>query len=139
MTADTGAREAGEENRATTATGDLWQLARAARGLFDAHRRLLRAELGLARSALGWLLVAAVVAVVLAVAFGLTLLGLCAVLLAHWWQSWPLALAALAGVQLVMLGLAVMACRRCLRWLSLPASRQALRELLRTAPGADQP
>lgn len=139
MTADTGAPQAGEENGATTVAGDLLQLARTARGLFDAHHRLLRAELGLARSALGWLFVAAIVTVVLAVAFGLTLLGLCAVLLAHWWQSWPLALAALAVVQLVLLGLAVAACRRCLRWLSLPASRQALRDLLRTPPDTDQP
>lgn len=137
MTADTGATKAGDETAPpATAIGDLVQLAGAARALLGAHGRLLRAELGLARSALAWLLLAALAAVVFAVAFSLAMLGLLGVLLADWWHSWPLALAALAGVQLVLLAGAIAACRRCLHWLSLPASRQAWRTLLLQPPAA---
>ena len=132
MTADTGAAKAAADPAPAAAVDDLLQFAGAARALLGAHRRLLRAELGLARSAVTWLLLAALVAVALAVAFGLTVLGLLGVLLAGWWHSWPLALAALAAVQLLLLILAIAAFRRCLHWLSLPASRAAWRALQHT-------
>lgn len=129
MTADTGTTRADDDPAAAAAVDDLLRLARATRALLGAHRRLLRAELGLARSAVAWLLLAALVTVALAVAFGLTVLGLLGVLLAGWWHSWPLALAALAAAQLLLLILAIAAFRRCLHWLSLPASRAAWRAL----------
>jgi hypothetical protein len=131
MTADPGAAKADADAAApSSALHELLQFARAAQALLGAHRRLLRAELGLARSAATWLLVAGLVVITLAVAFGFTVLGLLGVLLAGWLHSWPLALAVLAAVQLLLLAVAIAAFRRCLHWLSLPASRRAWGALL---------
>ncbi|TAL74326.1 MAG: ABC transporter ATP-binding protein [Rhodanobacter sp.] len=111
---------------------ELTQLAGSARALLGAHGRLLGAELGLAHRALTGLLASALVAIALAVALGLTVLGLLGVLLAGWLHSWPLALALLALLQMLLLGAAIAAFRCCLHWLSLPASRRAWAGLLQT-------
>lgn len=103
------------------------RLAAALRRWLTAQRQLLGAELGLARSALMWWLASTLAAVVFAVALGLTLLGLLAVLLAAWLHSWVAALAVLALVQIVLLAAAIMLFRRCLRWMSLPATRSEWR------------
>ncbi len=52
---------------------ELGQVARAVRKLFGAQLQLLAAELGLARSAISWLLAMGLVATVAGVGFGLTL------------------------------------------------------------------
>lgn len=103
------------------------RLAGALRHWLAAQRQLLHAELGLARSALAWWLAAALAAVVFAVALGLTLLGLLAVVLAAGLHSWVAALAVLALLQIVLLAASIMLFRRCLRWMSLPATRQEWR------------
>lgn len=126
MTADTGEPAADADAAPPPSPwADLAQLAGAARALLVAHRRLLGAELGLARRALAGLLTSALAAIALAVVFGLTVLGLLGVLLAERLHSWPLALAVLAVLQALLLAVAIAVFRRCLHWLSLPASRQA--------------
>ncbi len=99
------------------------QLARAVKRLFGAQTQLLAAELGLARSAISWLLLAALAATVAGVALGLTLLGLVGVLLAAWLGSWIWALLVLALLQLLFLLGAIALFRRCMHWMSLPATR----------------
>lgn len=116
---------------------ELGGFATAAQRLLGAHWRLLAAELGLARSALAWLMVAALVATVAGVALGLTLLGLLGLLLAAWFGSWIAALLLLALLQAVLLAAAVVLFRRCLRWASLPATRQEWRAMMRAAPTSD--
>ena len=111
-------------------TDELAQLWRAFKRLTGAQIELLRAELGLARSAFVWMLVAGLAATVTGVGLGLTLLGLIGVLLARWFGSWPWALAALAGLQLLCLVVAMWGFRRCMHWLTLPRSRRSWRELL---------
>lgn len=102
---------------------DLGRLGRGLNKLFGAQLRLLAAELGLARTAVHWLLAAALVATVAAVGLGLTLLGLIGWLLAQWFGSWTWALAALALVELAFLMGAIVLFRRCMHWMSLPATR----------------
>lgn len=128
---------------------ELHGLAHAVRRLFGAQLHLLAAELGLARSAVSWLLVAALVAIVVAVALGLTLLGLVGAVLALWFHSWIWALLVLALLQGLLLAGALLMFRRCMHWMSLPATRHEwsamMRETLRRArrdgghAGEDEP
>ncbi len=102
---------------------EIGQLGRAVKGLFGAQMDLLAAELGLARSAVSWMLLAGLAATVAGVGFGLTVLGLVGVLLAKWLDSWVWALLALAVLQLLFLLGAIVLFRRCMHWMSLPATR----------------
>jgi len=110
---------------------ELGRLAGAVRRLFGAQLQLLAAELGLARSAVSWLLVAALVATVAGVALGLTLLGLVGVLLATWFHSWIWALLVLALLQALLLAGAILLFRRCMHWMSLPATRHEWGAMMR--------
>lgn len=112
---------------------ELTRFTRALRQLFGAQRQLLAAELGLARSAVSWLLAAALLATVAGVALGLTLLGLAGLLLAEWLHSWVWALLVLALLQVLLLAGAIALFRRCLHWMSLPVTRHECRALLREA------
>lgn len=120
---------------------ELGRLAGAVRRLFGAQLQLLAAELGLARSAVSWLLVAALVATVAGVALGLTLLGLVGVLLATWFHSWIWALLVLALLQALLLAGAIGLFRRCMHWMSLPVTRgewsAMMRETLHKAEAGD--
>lgn len=131
MTADNG-EPAADAVASPSVWTELAHLVGSARALLGAHGRLLGAELALARRALTGLLASTLVAIALAVALGLTVLGLLGVLLADWLHSWPLALALLALLQALLLAAAIAAFRHCLHWLSLPASRKAWAGLLQT-------
>lgn len=102
---------------------ELGQLGRAVRKLFGAQMHLLAAELGLARSAVSWMLVAGLAATVAGVGLGLTLLGLIGVLLVAWFGSWIWSLLALMLLQALFLLGAILLFRRCMYWMSLPATR----------------
>ncbi len=112
---------------------DIGRLGRAFHRLFGAQLRLLAAELGLARSAVHWVLAAALVATVAGVGLGLTLLGLVGLLLAQWFGSWSWALVALALIELAFLAGAVLLVRRCMHWMSLPATRGEWNAMMRDA------
>jgi hypothetical protein len=112
---------------------DIGRAGRAAKHLFGAQLSLLLAELGLARSAVSWMLLAALAATVAGVGLGLTLMALAGVLLASWLHSWPWALAVLGVLQLLFLGGMIWLFRRCMHWLTLPGSRHAWRETIRQA------
>jgi putative Ca2+/H+ antiporter (TMEM165/GDT1 family) len=120
---------------------EVGQLARAVKRLFGAQMQLLAAELGLARSAISWLLLSALAATVAGVALGLTLLGLIGVLLAAWFGSWIWALLALALLQVLFLLGSIALFRRCMHWMSLPATRSEwnamMRETLHKAEAGD--
>jgi hypothetical protein len=103
--------------------GELVQLAAAVKQLFGAQRELLSAEVGLARSALSWMLLAGLAATVAGVGLGLTLLALVGLLLAKWFASWVWALVALAVLQLLFVLAAIVFFRRCMLWMTLPATR----------------
>ncbi|MBQ4856349.1 ABC transporter ATP-binding protein [Rhodanobacter sp. B2A1Ga4] len=123
---DASSREATAPDPAPSSSGllaEIGQLGRAVKRLFGAQRHLLAAELGLARSAVSWMLLAALAATVAGVALGLTLLGLVGVLLAAWFGSWIWALLVLALLQLLFLLAAIGLFRRCMHWMSLPATR----------------
>jgi len=102
---------------------DIGRLGRAFKKLFGAQLSLLTAELGLARAAVHWILAAALIATVAGVGFGLTLLGLIGWLLAQWFHSWTWALLVLALVELGFLFGAILLVRRCMHWMTLPATR----------------
>ena len=102
---------------------EIARLGAALKRLFGAQKDLLAAELGLARSAVSWLLLAGLAATVAGVGFGLTVLGLLGVLLAKWLGSWVWALLLLALLQLLFLFGAVLLFRRCMHWMSLPVTR----------------
>ncbi len=110
---------------------DIGRLGRAFQKLFGAQLKLLTAELGLARSAVHWLLIAGLVATVAAVGMGLTLLGLIGWLLAQWFGSWAWALAALSLVELLFLAGAMLLFRRCMHWMTLPATRNEWSAMMR--------
>ena len=112
---------------------EIGQLGRAVKHLFGAQMELLAAELGLAHSAISWLLLAGLAATVAGVGFGLTTLGLLGVLLAKWLGSWVWALLLLALLQLVFLLGAIMLFRRCMHWMSLPATRGEWSAIMRDA------
>lgn len=102
---------------------EISQLGRAVKQLFGAQWHLLAAELGLARSAVSWILLAALAATVAGVGLGLSILGLVGLLLAKWFGSWLWALLALCVLQLLFLLGAIWLFRRCMHWMSLPATR----------------
>ena len=110
---------------------ELGQLGRAVRQLFGAQLQLLAAELGLARSAVSWMLAAGLVATVTGVGFGLTVLGLIGLVLAKWLHSWILAFVVLAVLEALSLFGAILLFRRCMHWMSLPASRQEWQAIMR--------
>lgn len=110
---------------------ELTRFGRAFRRLFGAQLALLAAELGLARSAVSWMLLAALAATVAGVGLGLTLLGLVGVMLAAWWGSWFWALLGLAALQLLFLLGAIVLFRRCMHWMSLPATRSEWGAMMR--------
>jgi uncharacterized membrane protein YqjE len=112
---------------------DIGRLGRAFHKLFGAQLKLLAAELGLARSAVHWLLVAGLVATVAAVGLGMTLLGLTGWLLAQWFGSWTWALLVLALLELAFLGGALVLFRRCMHWMTLPATRSEWNAMMREA------
>lgn len=118
---------------------ELTQLAQAVRHLFGAQLHLLAAELGLARSAVSWILAAGLAATITGVGFGLTVLGLLGLLLAKWLGSWILAFAVLALLEVLFLVGAIVLFRRCMHWMSLPATRQEWRAIMRdTVQRAEQ-
>ncbi|MFA6232123.1 MAG: ABC transporter ATP-binding protein [Rhodanobacter sp.] len=102
---------------------DIAQLGRSVKQLFGAQMHLLAAELGLARSAISWMLLAALAATAAAVGLGLTVLGLVGVVLVQWLGSWIWALLLLALLQLLFLVVTIVLFRRCMHWMSLPATR----------------
>lgn len=112
---------------------DIGQLGRAVKRLFGAQMELLAAELGLARSAISWMLLAGLAATVAGVGFGLTVLGLTGVLLVNWLGSWVWALLVLAVLQLLFLLGAIVLFRRCMHWMSLPATRGEWSAMMRDA------
>lgn len=102
---------------------EIGQLGRAVKHLFGAQLHLLAAELGLARSAVSWMLLAGLAATVAGVGLGLTALGLLGVILAAWLGSWLWALLALALLQMFFLLGSIVLFRRCMHWMSMPATR----------------
>jgi len=112
---------------------DIGRLGRAFQKLFGAQLKLLAAELGLARAAVHWLLIAGLVATVAAVGLGFTLLGLIGWLLAQWFGSWAWALAVLAVLELLFLAGAMLLFRRCMHWMTLPATRGEWNAMMREA------
>jgi len=112
---------------------DVGRAGRAFKQLFGAQLNLLVAELGLARSAISWMLLAGLAATVAGVGLGLSLMALIGVLLAKWLDSWAWALVLLALLQGVFLYAMILLFRRCMHWLSLPATRGEWRETMRQA------
>lgn len=112
---------------------DVRKLGLGLKSLFSAQLRLIVAELGLARSGITLMLFMGLAAIVFAVALGFTLLALAGWGLAQWFGSWAWALTALAGLQLVLLVVAILVFRRAMHWLTLPASRAELASLAREA------
>lgn len=102
---------------------DIGQLGRAVKHLFGAQMHLLAAELGLARAAISWIFVAGLAATVSGVGLGLSLLAFVGLLLAKWFGSWLWALLALSLLQLLFLFASMLLFRRCMHWMSLPATR----------------
>lgn len=112
---------------------DLGRFGRSLKHLFGAQLALLSAELGLARSAVSWMLLAALAATVAGVGLGLSLLALAGVLLAQWLGSWVWALVILCVFEGVFLVVMIALFRRCMHWLTLPVSRGEWRETIRQA------
>ena len=127
-------REAAAPDPAPSSSGllaEIGQLGRAVKRLFGAQLHLLAAELGLARSAVSWLLLAGLAATVAGVGLGLTVLGLLGVMLATWFGSWIWALLVLAVLQIFFLLGSIMLFRRCMHWMSLPATRNEWSAMMR--------
>jgi hypothetical protein len=114
---------------------ELGQLGRALKQLFGAQLHLLAAELGLARSAVSWILVAALAATVAGVGLGLSLLALIGVALAQWFGSWLWALVGLSVLQLLFLAGAIALFRRCMHWMTMPATRSEWGAMMRDTMG----
>ena len=102
---------------------EIGRLGRAVKHVFGAQSHLLAAELGLARSAVSWLLLASLAATVAGVGLGLSVFAFTGVLLAKWFGSWLWALLALCVMQSLFLLGAIVLFRRCMHWMSLPATR----------------
>lgn len=115
----------------TGVLAELSQLGVAIKELFGAQLELLSAEIGLARSAISWMLLAGLAATIAGVGLGLTLLALVGVLLAKWFASWVWALLTLAALQLVFLLVAIVFFRRCMHWMTLPATRTEWSAMMR--------
>lgn len=127
-------RHATAPNPAPSSSGlltEIGQLGRAVKRLFGAQLHLLAAELGLARSAISWMLLAGLAATVAGVGLGLTLLGLVGLLLATWLHSWIWALVLLAVLQVLFLLASILLFRRCMHWMSLPATRDEWSAMMR--------
>jgi len=122
--------ESSGEPASSNLLDDISRLARGVRSLFGAQLTLLAAELGLARSAVSWLLAAGLGATVAGVGLGLTLLGLIGLVLAKWFDSWIWAFAVLAVLEVLALFGAIVLFRRCMHWMSLPATRQEWRAIM---------
>ena len=114
---------------------DVGQFGRALKRLFGAQLHLLGAELGLARSAISWILVAGLAATVAGVGMGLTVLGIIGLALAKWLGSWLVSLLLLFVLQGVFLLGAILLFRRCMHWMTLPATRGELGAMIRDAAG----
>jgi uncharacterized membrane protein YqjE len=112
---------------------DLRRLGRGLKHLFGAQLSLAAAEIGLARSGIVMMLFMGLAAITFAVGLGFTLLALAGWGLAQWFGSWAWALAALAGLQVILLVLAIMVFRHGMRWLTLPATRAELATLAKQA------
>ena len=110
---------------------EIGQFGRAVKRLFGAQLHLLAAELGLARSAVSWMLMAALAATVAGVGLGLTVLGLLGMLLAAWMGSWIWALLMLALVQVLFLFGAILLFRRGMHWMSMPVTRSEWSAMMR--------
>ncbi len=110
---------------------ELGQLSRAVKHLFGAQLHLLAAELGLARAAVSWMLLAGLAAMVAGVGLGLSLLAFIGLLLAKWFGSWVLALLALCVIQVLFLLGSILLFRRCMHWMSLPVTRGEWRGMVR--------
>jgi len=102
---------------------ELGQLGRAVKHLFGAQMHLLAAELGLARSAVSWMLLAGLATTVAGVGLGLSVLAFVGLLLAKWFGSWVLALLGLCFLQLLFLFGSILLFRRCMHWMSFPVTR----------------
>lgn len=127
-------REAAAPDPAPSSSGllaEIGQLGRAVKHLFGAQMNLLAAELGLARSAVSWMLLAGLAATVAGVGFGLTVLGLLGVVLAAWFGSWIWALLTLAVLQVLFLFGSILLFRRCMHWMSLPVTRNEWSAMMR--------
>lgn len=114
---------------------DIGSLGRSIKRMFGAQLGLLSAELGLARSAISWILVGGLAATVAGVGMGLTLLGIIGVALASWWGSWLWSLVALFFLQALFLMGAIFLVKRCMHWMTLPATRGELSAMMRDAAG----
>jgi hypothetical protein len=110
---------------------ELGQLGRAIKHLSGAQLHLLAAELGLARSAVSWMLLAGLAATVAGVGLGLSLLAFVGLLLAKWFGSWVLALLGLCVLQVLFLLGSILLFRRCMHWMSLPVTRGEWSGMLR--------
>ncbi|MEP6897439.1 MAG: ABC transporter ATP-binding protein [Rhodanobacter sp.] len=110
---------------------EIAEFGRAFKRLFGAQLHLLAAELGLARSAVSWMLVAGLAATVAGVGLGLSVLALIGMLLAKWFGSWLWAMLVLCLLQVLFLLGAILLFRRCMHWMSLPASRGEWSALMR--------
>lgn len=112
---------------------DVRRLGVGLKTLFSAQLALAGAEIGLARSGIVMMLFMGLAAIVFAVALGFTLLALAGWGLAQWFGSWAWALTALAGLQVVLLIVAILIFRRGMHWLTLPATRAELATLAKEA------
>lgn len=112
---------------------DLRRLGKGLKHLFGAQLSLAAAEIGLARSGIVMMLFMGLAAITFAVGLGFTLLALAGWGLAQWFGSWAWALAALAGIQVILLLLAILVFRHGMRWLTLPATRAELATLAKQA------
>jgi hypothetical protein len=110
---------------------ELGQLGRAVKHLFGAQMHLLAAELGLARSAVSWMLLAGLATTVAGVGLGLSVLAFVGLLLAKWFGSWVLALLGLCVLQLLFLLGAILLFRRCMHWMSFPVTRSEWSGMMR--------
>ena len=127
-------RETAAPDPAPSSSGlltEIGQLGRAVKHLFGAQMHLLAAELGLARSAVSWMLLAGLAATVAGVGFGLTVLGLLGVVLAAWFGSWIWSLLVLALLQMLFLAGSILLFRRCMHWMSLPVTRNEWSAMMR--------
>ncbi|QWT19442.1 hypothetical protein KPL74_17055 [Bacillus sp. NP157] len=112
---------------------DVRRLGVGLKNLFAAQLKLAAAEVGLARSGIVMMLFMGLAAITFAVGLGFTLLALAGWGLAQWFGSWAWALAALAGLQVILLLLAILVFRHGMRWLTLPATRAELATLAKQA------
>lgn len=124
---------AGPTLKASDWLDDVRRLGTGLKHLFAAQLSLLGAEIGLARSGIVMMLFMGLAAIVFAVALGFTLLALAGWGLSQWFGSWAWALTVLAGLQIILLVLAILVFRRGMHWLTLPATRAELATLAKDA------